>query len=187
MRAGRSMPPRLERAAAVQRETRQRIDVVISELGLVPAPALLAALSDFFGYPIIGEDSLPAFAVLEEQLPLGFLRRNGLLPIELTLETLVIATTDPFHTEAHAAVAYLVDKPVAPCLISQSDFALALKETLRSPRGPRSAEQAGANGDLRQRRRRPAPQGRGQRSAHHPARQSHHDGRRAAARVRHPH
>jgi general secretion pathway protein E len=116
-----------ERAAAVQRETRERIDVVISELGLVPAPALLAALSDFFGYPVIGEDALPAFAVLEEQLPLGFLRRNGLVPIELAPEALVMATTDPFHTEAIAAVAYLVDRPVAPCLISQQHFANALK------------------------------------------------------------
>src|SRR5262245_1690414 len=116
-----------DRAAAVQRGTGERIDVVISELGLVPASALLTALSDFFGYPVIGEDALPALAVLEEQLPLGFLRRNGLVPIELTPEALVIATTDPFHTEALAAVAYLFDRPVAPCLISQQDFANALK------------------------------------------------------------
>jgi general secretion pathway protein E len=65
--------------------------------------------------------------VLEEQLPLGFLRRNGLLPIELTPDALVIATTDPFHVEALTAVAYLVDRPVAPHLISQQDFANALK------------------------------------------------------------
>src|SRR5262245_7366985 len=121
------------RAAAVQRETRERIDVVISELGLVPAPALLAALSAFFGYPIMGETALPAFAVLEEQLPLGFLRRNGLLPIELTPDALVIATTDPFHVEALAAVAYLVDRPVAPHLISQQDFTSALKRLYEAP------------------------------------------------------
>jgi general secretion pathway protein E len=140
-------PGARERAAAVQRETRERIDVVISELGLVAAPALLTALSDFFGYPVIGEDSLPAFAVLEEQLPLGFLRRNGLVPVELTPEALVIATTDAFHTEALAAVAYLVDRPVAPCLISQQHFANALKrlyeaqeeQGVRSERAPAEA------------------------------------------------
>jgi general secretion pathway protein E len=128
----------VERAAAVQRETRERIDVVISELGLVPAPAFLAALSDFFGYPVIGDEALPAFPVLEEQLPLGFLRRNGLLPIELAPDALVLATTDPFHTEALAAVAYLVDKPVAPCLISQQHFADALKR-LYEAQGDRPA------------------------------------------------
>jgi general secretion pathway protein E len=129
-----------ERAAAVQRETKERIDVIISELGLVPAPALLAALSDFFGYPLIGEEALPAFSVLEDQLPLGFLRRNGLLPIELTPEALAIATTDPFHTEAFTALAYLVDRPVAPCLISQQHFANALKRLYEA-----QEEQSGPN------------------------------------------
>jgi general secretion pathway protein E len=129
-----------ERAAAVQRETRERIDVVISELGLVAAPALLTALSDFFGYPLMGDDSLPATPVLEEQLPLGFLRRNGLVPIEMTSAALVIATTDPFHTEAFTAVAYLIDRPVAPCLISQQQFANALRRLYEA-----QEEQGGPN------------------------------------------
>src|SRR5262249_58190168 len=38
-----------------------------------------------------------------------------------------IETTDPFNTESLAAVAYLVEKPVAPCLVSQQDFAVALQ------------------------------------------------------------
>src|SRR5262249_41084555 len=41
-------PAAVERAAKVQLETRQRIDVVIAELGLVPAPEFMAAVSDYF-------------------------------------------------------------------------------------------------------------------------------------------
>jgi len=123
-------PAAVERAAKVQLETRQRIDVVIAELGLVPATEFMAAVSDYFGYPILGEADLrdlPVAENLETPLSPEFLRRNGLLPIEFAADALVIATTDPFNTETLAAVAYLVEKPVAPCLVSQQDFAVALQ------------------------------------------------------------
>src|SRR5215467_10589421 len=51
-------PSAVERAAKVQLETRQRIDVVIAELGLVPATEFMAAISDYFGYPILSEADL---------------------------------------------------------------------------------------------------------------------------------
>jgi len=123
-------PAAVERAAKVQLETRQRIDVVIAELGLVPAPEFMAAVSDYFGYPIVSDADLrdlPVAENLETRLSPDFLRRNGLLPIELAADALVIATTDPFNTETLAAVAYLVEKPVAPCLVSQQDLAVALQ------------------------------------------------------------
>jgi len=117
----------VERAAAVQLETRQRIDVVVSELGLVPTAQFFSVLSDYFGYPILAEADLPAVPVLEKELTSDFLRRNGLLPIELNGNAVIVATTDPFNTEALAAVAYLVDRPVAARLISASSFALAME------------------------------------------------------------
>jgi hypothetical protein len=90
-------PAAAERAAKVQLETRQRIDVVIAELGLVPAPEYMAAVSKYFGYPILGETDLPTLPVLENLenlLSLDFMRRNGLLPIEVAGDALVIATTE---------------------------------------------------------------------------------------------
>src|SRR5262249_58349127 len=102
-------PPAVERAAKVQLETRQRIDVVIAELGLVPAPEYLAAVSDYFGYPILAEADLsavPALGNLEKLLSIDFMRRNGVLPIELAADALVIATPDPFNTETFPPVTY---------------------------------------------------------------------------------
>jgi general secretion pathway protein E len=101
--------------------------VVITELGLVPAPEFQAAISSYFEYPVIGEADFSAFPVLENLLSSGFLRRTGLLPIELADDAVIIGTIDPFSSDTLAAVAYLVEKPVAPCLISQQDFALALQ------------------------------------------------------------
>src|SRR5499427_6898447 len=102
-------PAAVERAAKVQLETRQRIDVVIAELGLVPAPEYMAAVSDYFGYPIVADAELQAVTALgnlENLLSVDFMRRNGVLPIELAADALVIATTDPFNTETFAAIAY---------------------------------------------------------------------------------
>src|SRR5262249_2148066 len=92
----------VERAAKVQHETGQRIDVVIAELGLVPAPDYMAAVSNYFGYPILAEADLPAVPVhgnLENLLSVDFMRRNGVLPLGLAADELVIATTDAFNTE----------------------------------------------------------------------------------------
>ncbi len=140
----------VERAAKVQLETRQRIDVVIAELGLVPAPEFMAAVSDYFGYPVLSEADLPALPVaenLETLLSPDFLRRNGLLPIELAADALVIATTDPFNTETLTAVAYLAEKPVAPCLVSPQDFSAALQRLYEPAEEPSESsvpgEQAG--------------------------------------------
>src|SRR5262245_58623375 len=62
----------IERAAGVQCETRQRIDVVISELGLLPTKEFFSVLSAYFGYPILTESDLPAFPVLEKELSSNF-------------------------------------------------------------------------------------------------------------------
>src|SRR6266446_2721281 len=139
-------PAAVERAAKVQVETRQRVDVVIAELGLVPAPEYMAAVSDYFGYPILGETdlpALPAFGNLENLLSPDFMRRNGLLPVELAGDALVIATTDPFNTETLIAVAYLVEKPVAPCLVSQQDFSAALQRLYEPAEEPSGSSAPG--------------------------------------------
>jgi len=120
----------LERAAKVQLETGQRIDVIIAELGLVPAPDYMAAVSDYFGYPVLAEADVPAEPLLgnvENLLSVDFMRRNGVLPIGLAADALVIATTDPFNTETFTAIAYHAEKLVAPCLITQQDFSAALQ------------------------------------------------------------
>src|SRR5262249_62165331 len=70
----------VERAAKVQRETGQRIDVVIAELGLVPAPDYMAAVAGYFGYPILVEADLPtapALGNLANLLSVDFMRRNA--------------------------------------------------------------------------------------------------------------
>ena len=139
----------VERAAKVQLETGQRIDVVIAELGLVPAPEYMAAVSGYFGYPILADADLPAMPVLgdlENLLSVDFMRRNGVLPIELTADALVIATTDPFNTGTFTAIAYHAEKPVAPCLVSQQDFSTALQRLYEPAEEPNEGIAAGEQG-----------------------------------------
>lgn len=139
----------VERAAKVQLETEQRIDVVIAELGLVPAPDYMTAVSDYFGYPVLAEADVPAVPALgnvENLLSVDFMRRNGVLPIELAADALVVATTDPFNTETFTAIAYHAEKLVAPCLITQQDFSAALQRLYERTEEPESiapGEQAG--------------------------------------------
>src|SRR5215467_1266308 len=131
-------PAAVERAAKVQAETRQRIDVVVAELGLLPAPEFMAAVSDYFGYPILGETDLPDVPApeIEALLPPDFLRRNSVLPVAQTTDALVMATTDPFNTETLAAIAYHIEKPVARCLVAQHDLGRALQRLYEPAEAP---------------------------------------------------
>lgn len=138
----------VERAAKVQLETRQRIDVVIAELGLVPAAEFMAAVSEYFGYPVVGEADLPVAPDLglSSLLKPDFLTRNGVLPVEVTADAVIVATTDPFNTETLTALAYLLDKPVAPCLMAPQEFGVALRRLHEETDAPADAEAHGAPG-----------------------------------------
>src|SRR5262249_16821533 len=103
----------------------------------------------YFGYPILADADLPAMPVLgdlENLLSVDFMRRNGVLPIELTADALVIATTDPFNTGTFTAIAYHADKPVAPCLLSHEGCWAALQRLYEPAEEPSEGIAPGEQG-----------------------------------------
>jgi general secretion pathway protein E len=101
-----------ERAIQAQRQTSQRIDVVLAELGLISAPALLEASAKHFGMALAESADFPAELTTDERLPIDFLKRNLICPLSIAEDALVIATADPFNTNTLAAVAYMLDRRV---------------------------------------------------------------------------
>ncbi len=105
-----------ERALLAQSQTGQRIDTILTELGLISEPILLEALGKCCQLEIVGADRFPSQPVLEDILSVEFLRRSLIIPLADSPTGLIVACADPFNTDILTAIAYFVGKPVTSTL-----------------------------------------------------------------------
>jgi general secretion pathway protein E len=131
-----------DRAAAVQTQTGQRIDDVLSQLGLVTDAALLQSLADFCDLPLIDLVNLPPEPVLPEALKADFLRRNRVVPLQADARQLAVAVADPFARDVLDAIAYHVEMPVVAALSAPRNIDLALSRLYGLSDGEAAAEAA---------------------------------------------
>jgi general secretion pathway protein E len=108
-----------DRASQAQRETGERIDVVVTQLGLLTEDALVDALSRYFQVLVMPKGMAADASIVDNlPFPLSFLRENRLLPVSLAADTLTVATADPFATDTLASVAYFSRMRVRPLIAS---------------------------------------------------------------------
>lgn len=118
----------VERAIQAQKQTAHRIDVVLSELGLISAADLLAASAEFFGMRLVASTDFPPEPAIDERLPADFLVRNAICPIAITAEKCIMATSDPFERNSLVAVGYILDVPVEARLAEPAVIERALMQ-----------------------------------------------------------
>jgi general secretion pathway protein E len=131
----------LARAELVQQETGERLESVLTRLGLISEQALAEALAVTTGAPILAASDLPATAVAAGQLSAAFLRDVQALPVSITDSTVVIAFANPLDNFARAALAFALARPIAPAVVRASDLDAALDRLYG-----RSAEAMGGQG-----------------------------------------
>jgi general secretion pathway protein E len=110
-----------DRAAQAQVQTGQRIDVVLSQLGLIAEPAMLDALSQLASIPLVTPDPAGTLDV-NERLSADYLKRHRLLPVAETPAQLTIAADHPFNQDVLSGLAFLLDKPVTQVLMASRDI-----------------------------------------------------------------
>jgi general secretion pathway protein E len=112
----------LRRARRAQSQSGERFDLVLSRLGLVTDATLTEVLSALLNIPRIAPDVIPASPLYAEQVQVPFLKSNRLLPVSESCGALVVATSDPFNTDAISALGYLLDRPIMLRLATGSDI-----------------------------------------------------------------
>src|SRR5262245_13711144 len=80
-----------ERATTVQEKTGERIDLVLNQLGLISERALLDALAQFCGMPLVSLENTPPDPQLTGLLGVDFLKRNRVVPLECEEGHIVLA------------------------------------------------------------------------------------------------
>lgn len=102
----------LDRARRVQQETPERINVILTQLGLVSERDMAEALALYLDLPLVTAADYPIQAILEDQASIKFLKEYRIIPLADTAEGLVLAIADPLDAYAVNAMRLLTGKPV---------------------------------------------------------------------------
>ncbi len=116
----------LARALLVQEESGERLDAVLTRLGLVSEQALAETLAQAAGVKLATPEDFPSEAVAREAVSPRFLREIRAVPLKLDASSAEVAFVDPLDAFPRQALAYALQKPVTPLAARAGDVEAAL-------------------------------------------------------------
>lgn len=102
--AGKLSESGLERALRVERESRERLEAILTRLGLVSERDLADMLAEILALPIVAAKDFPEAPLLDDALSRKFLKEARVLPIRDGAEGVVLAMADPLDDFSAEAV-----------------------------------------------------------------------------------
>ena len=117
----------LDRAANLGSTTGERLDIVLTRLGLVSEEDMSHALAEHLAIPLARVEHYPDAAVLADTLASQFLWRARVVPLEDQEDALVLAMSDPLDNYTVDAIRLLVGKPVRPWAAVPAELSRALE------------------------------------------------------------
>lgn len=114
------------RARAAHAASGERLDLVVSRLGLAGEPEVAQALAAVLGLPRAEPSDFPAAPVAAERIPARFLRMARAVPVTETDSELCLALADPLDTYSLDAIRLLVGKTVRPLVAAPSEIEEAI-------------------------------------------------------------
>jgi general secretion pathway protein E len=116
----------LTRARLIQAETGERLDSVLTRLGMVAEQALASAIARETGLPIASSGDFPAEAILNGAISPRFLRDVKAVPIAETEEAVDVALIDPLDPYPLEALAFALQREIRPKIAKANDVEAAL-------------------------------------------------------------
>jgi general secretion pathway protein E len=116
----------LARALLVQEESGERLDAVLTRLGLVSEQALAETLAQAAGARLATAQDFPAEAVARDAVSPRFLREVKAVPLSLDEAGAQVAFVDPLDAFPRQALAYALQRPVTPLAARAGDVEAAL-------------------------------------------------------------
>jgi general secretion pathway protein E len=137
----------LDRADRASRTTGERLDRVLTKLGLISENDLTAALCTYLGIDAITPSEIPVAPVLADIIGMDFVRHNKILPLAVETTKLKVGVVDPFADEPLRALAYLVDLEVAVSLFTPTQFEKVFEALYPASASGRSSSAHGSEDD----------------------------------------
>jgi general secretion pathway protein E len=117
----------LSRARLVQQESGERIESVVTRLGLMSEQSLCEHLADASGMPMAPAELLREPVVLEQPIAAEFLRDIRAVPVALDDERVCVAVVDPFDHFIESAFRFMFKRRVDQCIARASDIEAAIE------------------------------------------------------------
>ncbi len=118
----------LNRAVAMQEKTGKNLDTILVENDIVPEDHILETLSHHLGVETVDVAGRKLTPEILRQIPIRFVHRYNILPIERQGDTLRIATADPLNFHALDDLRLLLKCDVEPLLAPSDDIKNAIKQ-----------------------------------------------------------
>ena len=112
--AGRIDARSLDRATRLRAESGDRIDHVLTKLGMVTERDMAEALSTVLGLSLASPDDYPDHRVLEAEVSARFLRESCIMPLAETDDAIALAMADPLDSYAIKAMELNAGKMIQP-------------------------------------------------------------------------
>jgi general secretion pathway protein E len=117
----------LKRAERAQAESGERLDRVLTRLGLVGERDMAEALAQQLNIPLAAAADYPELPLLDGVLPVRFLKSSHVLPLAESAEEITLAMADPLDRAAAEAVALRTGRKVVPCVAVAAELEAALE------------------------------------------------------------
>lgn len=118
----------LNRAVAMQDKSGQNLDTVLIDAGIVEENRMLESISSHLGIETIDVKHLDLQQDILRQVPIRFIHRYNILPVERTPDHLKIATADPLNFHALDDLRLLLKCNIVPALAPSDDIRDAIKK-----------------------------------------------------------
>ena len=122
----RLAPDALKRAEMVSQETGERIESVVTRLGLLSEQALAEGLARAGDLRLLSSIDFPATAVAGAEPTAAFLREMRALPIAIEKDKLILALANPKDDFAATALGFIFNRPVERVVAAASDIEAAI-------------------------------------------------------------
>jgi general secretion pathway protein E len=126
----------LERGKRLAAESGGRLDIVLTQLGLISERALAEATAKLLGLKLALPSDYPKAPILPERLRLKFLRKSRAIPIALDDRTIIIGMADPLDNFTISAIAAASGRQVEVRVAFPIDLDAALDRLYREEEAP---------------------------------------------------
>jgi hypothetical protein len=116
-----------KRAEKVRVQSGERLDLVLTRLGLVDEVSIAEALAALLDLRYVSAAEFPAARVIDIELPVDFLRTAQMLPIAHSGGRITVAMGDPFNTDALSSLGFLLSRPVDAVISTGSEVERAIE------------------------------------------------------------
>lgn len=146
VQSGKLQQVDLDRALRTQQEAEGLLGMLLVRLGMISERDLAPVLAEHLGVPLIAKTALPEYAVMEDAIPVPFLKHAKILPLEETETTLMVAMACPQDEFSRNALALATGRAVDVVLAMPAEIDAALERLYGGKREDLIEDLGGATG-----------------------------------------